>query len=215
MQVLTSLKLGQSTSLLSGYKAKAVIGSHNEVPFIPSLKSALYEQNIIVNHNAEWSTYPTITLCDNAEELLSSMLQIKLRRLCSSKDSPLAKWPPGAILLAGLTPEERTRALGDISHEIGLDLNTPNWSYAFVYRSREVGTAVHHCYERGLFGNSKPDCTLKPETLTALKNLEKVSKQVPDVSLEGAKGYMAFFETFGSHFVSCVTVGDVLLQVFA
>ena len=220
MNILTSLKLGQSTSLLRGYKAKAVVGSHNEVAFIPSLKNALYEQDIIVNnpnYNAEWS-YPTITLCDNAEDLLSSMLQICLRpsALPSWQNSSLTKttWPAGAILLAGLTSEERTSSLRDISAEIGLDLSIPNWSYALVCRSRQVGTATHHCYEQGLFGDPKPDCTLKPEALKALKGLEK-PKEVPDASLEGARGYLTFFETFGSHFVSSVTAGDVLLQVFA
>lgn len=216
MNVLTSLKLGQSTSLLSGYKAKAIIGSCNEVPFIPSSKNALYEQDIIVtkpNYCAKWS-YPTITLCNDVEDLLTSMLLIRLR-MSSGKVSPPAKWPAGALLLAGLTPEERTIALTEVSSEIGLDLNTPDRSYALVCRSREVGTATHHCYERGIFGDTQPGCTLLPETLTALKKLEKISKQTADVTLEGARGYMAFFETFGSHFVSSVTVGDVLLQVFA
>lgn len=216
MNVFTSLKLGQSTSLLNGYKAKAIVGSHNEVPFIPSLKNALHEQDIVVsnpNYSEKWS-YPTITLCDNAEDLLSSMLQIRLRP-SSCKDSTLAKWPAGALLLAGLTSEERTSALYKISKQIDLDLNSPNRSYALVCRSRNIGTATHHCYERGIFGDPKPACTLIPETLMALKRLEKLSKQEPEVTLEGARGYMAFFETFGSHFVSSVTVGDVLMQVFA
>lgn len=216
MNIFTSLKLGQSTSLLSGYKAKAIIGSHNEVPFIPSLKNALCEQDIIIskpNYSATWS-YPNITLCNNVEDLLSSMLLIRLRP-STCKGSLPAKWPAGALLLAGLTPEERTSALTEISCEIGLDLNSPNKSYALVCQSREVGTTTHHCYERGMFGDPKPDYTLKPETLTALKTLEKLPKQEPDVTLKGARGYMAFFETFGSHFVSSVTVGDVLLQVFS
>ena len=94
MNVFISLKLGQFTSLLSGYKAKAIIGSHNEVPFIPSLKNALIEQDIIIskpNCNAKWS-YPTITLCNNVEDLLSSLLLIQLR------SSSCKGFPPAAIM---------------------------------------------------------------------------------------------------------------------
>ena len=95
--------LGQSTNLINGYKASSVF--LDEAPFTPSIQPAL------------------------GQIFLSALLQIKLRP-CSFEDKPsegggVPIWPAGALMLAGLTKDERTRALTNLSKEIGLDLSTP------------------------------------------------------------------------------------------
>ena len=211
------MKLGQSTSLLNGYKADVCPAQ----PFYTSSKPALYEQDVIVenpDHDAKWSSL-MISFHENVEDLLSAIQPIKLR-VMSFEDKPseggaAAVWPAGALILAGLTPSGQRKALKDLSEQLGLDLATEQWSYALVQRSRKVGTATHPCYERGLFGNPDPSNIMRPETLTALKSLEKLGKQSTNVSMSGANGYLRFYETFGSHFVSRVDVGDSIFQVFA
>uniref|UniRef100_UPI00358F5283 uncharacterized protein n=1 Tax=Myxine glutinosa TaxID=7769 RepID=UPI00358F5283 len=217
MNVTTPMKLGQSTSLLNGYKADLCPAQ----PFYTSSKPALYEQQVIVESpdpNAKWSS-PMISLHENVEDLLSAIQQIKLRSMSfedtASEGGAAAVWPAGALLLAGLTPSARRKAITDLSEQLGLDLATEHWSYVLVRRSRKVGTATHPCYQRGIFGNPDPSITLRPETLTALKSLEKLKKESTDVSMAGAHGYLSFYETFGSHFVSSVDAGDLIFQVFA
>ena len=78
-------------------------------------------------------------------------------------------WPAGALTLAGLSTEEREKALANLSAEIGLDLCQPGLSYTLVCR-HQVGTAVHPCCESRLFRHGDPDRTMRPETLRALKN---------------------------------------------
>ena len=208
--------LGQSTNLIDGYKASVFF---DEPPFTPSIQPALFEKHAVAknpNYKAHWS-WPVISLHDNAEELLSTLLQIKLRP-CSFEDKPsegggIPIWPAGALMLAGLTKDERTRALTNLSKEIGLDLSTPEWSYVLVRRSRLFGSAVHPCTETGLFRFVDPKGTLRPETLRALKKLQKLSKDKPDVDKDGAEGYLHFYNTFGSHFISNIDIGDSLFQV--
>ena len=211
-----NLMLGQSTNLIDGYKPTTFF---DEAPFTPSVQPALFEKKAVVknpNYEAVWS-WPVISLHPNAEHLLNSLMQIKLRP-CSFEDKPceggeIPDWPTGALVLAGLTDEERTTALKKLSKEIGLDLTTPDWSYALVCRSRLLGSAVHPCCQTGLFRHVDPDNTLRPETLQALKRLQKLSKDTPDVNKDGAEGYLHFYNTFGTHFISCVHFGDYLFQV--
>ena len=207
--------LGQSTNLINGYKASVFF---DEPPFTPSIQPALFEKLAVVknpNYKADWS-WPVISLHDNAEELLSTLLQIKLRP-CSFEDKQseggVPIWPAGALMLAGLTKHERKRALANVSREIGLDLSTPEWSYALVRRSRLLGSAVHPCTATGLFRFVDPNGTLRPETLQALRQLQKLSKDKPDVNKDGAEGYIEFYNTFGSHFISSIDIGDFLFQV--
>lgn len=64
-----------------------------------------------------------------------------------------------------------------------------------VVHMRLVPAHITAMREGWIFGDPKPNCTLKPETLKALKKLEKLSKlskYEADVSLEGARGYTAF-----------------------
>ena len=102
--------------------------------------------------------------------LASYISSQQCRRACQR--SPInVVWPAGALTLAGLSTEEREKALANLSAEIGLDLCQPGLSYTLVCR-HQVGTAVHPCCESGLFRHVDPEGTARPETLPALKNLE-------------------------------------------
>ena len=191
--------LGQSTNLINGYKASVFL---DEPPFTPSIQPALFEKDSFVknpNYKTSWS-WPVISLHNNAEELLSAVLPIKLRPISfedkSSEGGGVPIWPAGALMLASLTKDERTTALTNLSKEIGLDLSTQEWLYALVRRSRLFGSAVHPCTETGLFRFVDPNGTLRPETLRALKKLQKLSKDKPDVNKDGAEGYLQFYNTF-------------------
>jgi hypothetical protein len=217
MNLDSQVKLGQSTSLLAGYKADIF-----SVPFITSTKPALYEKSVIIkspDYDAKWS-WPTITLHENVEDLLSAVFQIKLRPV-SFEDKPSeggasAIWPSGALILAGSTGSARQKALTNLSSQLGIDLLSGDLTFfALVRRSRKIGKAIHPCYERGIFGHPDPDNTVRPDTLTALKSLEKLGKTSTDVSMDGANRYLNFYKTYGSHFVSSIDAGDSIFQAFA
>ena len=215
---MSHIMLGESTNLIDSFNASAFLS--NAVPFTPSVKPALFEQQAIVsnpNHQATWS-WPVISLHPNAEDLLSALMQIKIRP-CSFEDKPSEgggnpKWPVGALVLAGLTTTERATKLKELSDAIQLDLKAIDTSYVLVLRTRLLGSAVHPCCKNGIFRLVEPaDKILRPETLQALKNLQKLSKTGTDVNKEGADGYLQFYNTFGSHFVSSIDVGDFIFQV--
>ena len=211
------LQNGQSLNLLDGYKAGVFLDRNGRLPFTLGDKQALFyrEPVIVSSKESDWSDWPEISLHCNAEDLISTLLQIRLRPFedPKSEGGGFSVWPAGALMLAGLSADDRSTALKTVSDEIGLDLNTPGWSYALVSHRRNANTAVHPCLASELFRLVDLDETLKPETLQALKQLEKLRKDSPDVSKDGAEGYLQFFTTFGSHFVSKIYSGDFLFQV--
>lgn len=212
-----AVKLGQSVDLLQGYKPTVFLGTDGKSPLVPSTQPALFEKRSSIqnpNVEAKWDQFPTISLHKTAEELLSGLQHIRLQShpLEKAEGRNPAVWPAGALTLAGLSDDECKKALTDLSAEIGLDLSEPDYSYALVRRSRKIGTAVHPNFQSRLFRNIDPQGTLRPETLQALKKLEKKSHPY-EVSKDGAIGYLEFYTAFGSHFVSSVDYGDSLFQV--
>lgn len=207
------MELGQSFSLLQGCNPTIYL---DKSPLTPSAQPALFEIQPHVknpNYDAKWDEYPVISLHNDAEELLSALQQIKLRPSPFEDDNcGVPTWPMGALTLAGLSAEKRGQVLAALKAEIGLDLSDPDMSYALVRRSRKVGTALHPCVASGLFRHVDPTGTVRPETLRALKNLKKESSSYA-VSADGATGYLDFYKTFGSHFISAVDIGDNLFQV--
>lgn len=211
------LQTGLSLNLLDGYKSSIFLDRNGDVPFTLGDKQALFSREPVVARpeKSSWSDWPEISLHKSAEELISALLQIKLRPFedpSSEGGGGISVWPAGALMLAGLTGDERTTALKNVSAQIGLDLNT-EWSYALVRCSRTANTATYPCLASGLFRLTDLDKTLRPETLQALKQLQKLSKDGADVSKDGAEGYLQFFNTFGTHFVSKLESGDCLFQV--
>lgn len=208
------MKLGESFTLAKGCKATVFL---DKTPLTPSAQPALYEKKPdFVPQDVKWDDYPVISLHDTAQELLSVIHQITLRR-SSHEDDPsqgggVPTWPMGALMLAGLSAEEKEEAVAALKAELGLDLSLPNMSYALVRWSRNVGTAVHPTVASGLFRQIDPQGTVRPETLRALKRLEK-KKHSYEVSADGARGYIDFYKTFGSHFISQIHFGDTLFQV--
>ena len=213
MIVDTPLELGQSTNLISGYEANVITA-----PFRSSTKPALYTTQIKLkdpDYEATWS-WPTITFHETTEDLISALVQVKLRKE-SFEDTPsegggVASWPAGALMLKGLTAEEYNEVVQKLSSQLALDL-TAGWSYALVRRSRKVGTAIYKSYERGLFRNTERSS--RPDFYAALRDLEKLGPQSTDVSKDGANGYIDLYYTYGSHFISMIEAGDSLFQVFA
>ena len=211
------LQTGQSLNLLDGYNSSVFLDKTGHVPFTFGEKQALFYREPVVTlpEESAWSSWPEISLHNSAEQLISALLQIKLRPFedRSSEGGGISVWPAGALMLAGLTDADRSAALKNVSAEIGLDLNTPEWSYALVRRSRTANTVVHPCLASELFRLVDLDETLRPDTLQALKELQKLSKEGPDVDQIGAEGYLQFFSTFGTHFISKIVSGDCIFQV--
>ena len=216
MSLDSQIKLGESTNLLTGFQANIY-----SVPFSASNKPALFEKEAVVKNpddGAKWS-YPVITLHENAEDLLSAVLQVKLRPMRNEDQHDEGGTPPprpaGPLMLAGLENTKRQKALTHLSTQLGIDFSTEGWSYALIRCTRKAGAATHLCYERGIFGNPDPDNTIRPDALAALKKLEKLKKRSTDVSMNGAEGYLNFYETYGTHFLSGISAGDTIFQVFA
>lgn len=60
-------------------------------------------------------------------------------------------------MLGGISADKRTRALRNLSAEIGLDLSQNDTSYALVQRKRKNGVVVHGSFENGRCLHGQPE----------------------------------------------------------
>ncbi|KAI6649630.1 hypothetical protein LOD99_6634 [Oopsacas minuta] len=216
-----TLKLGFSTNLLDGYKPNIYFHQIEESPLKPSKQPALYESDIQVRNpdiKAKWSGL-TISLHATTEELVTAITKVRIRSELfedhKSEGGGIAIWPTGALVLEGISKEARKQALSKMSEQIGLDLTKEDQSYAVVRMVRILGDSLHPYYETGEYRNIERDDCLTPEALQAIRKLQKLHRQEPYVNLEGARGYVQFYNTFGTHFISSVEVGESIFQVFS
>ena len=216
MDETDSLMLGTSMNMLDGLNPSIKYSANL---FSNSARPALYESKPVIDnpdYSAEWE-WPVISLHDTAEDLISSLWQVRLRLNhvdnATYNGSGAIAWPVGALMLAGIATKQCKEVLEQLSSDFGINLNNSSLSYALVRRKRSIGVAAHPCCKTGLIRHVNLNSTLKPETLIALKNLPKLSKDRPDVNKDGAEAYLSFFNTFGTHFTSGVDYGDCLFQV--
>jgi len=151
------LMLGVSFNLLEGCNPAT---EYSQRLFSLSTKPALYDSKPVVNNpdfSAKWG-WPVITLCDSAEELISTFYEVKFKMNhvedMTYGSNGATAWPIGAMMLAGVDKQARDNALKELSNSFGVELDT-TWSYALVRRYRTIGTATHLAILQNWFAETR------------------------------------------------------------
>ncbi|MED4400260.1 MAC/perforin domain-containing protein [Metabacillus fastidiosus] len=220
MKINSSIKLGTVTNLIYGYNPDWRIGDvQNDCLFRPS-EMSLQEFDIELNsEESNWS-YPDISLHDSSESLLSKLYPFRIVNPTDGTKAPVL--PAGQLLISD---HDRNLSLKKLSDSLGVDLSNPDYGYALVQINRQSGYAEHPSSEQGI--RIHPNPSRIPENLGVNKNFRKAMVALRHCSDKAgqfnpnlinpkiAQSYLKFFNKFGTHFISKVSAGDIIFQVFA
>ncbi|ACF15061.1 conserved hypothetical protein [Chloroherpeton thalassium ATCC 35110] len=172
-----------------------------------------------IAHRGTWS-HPDITLHDTARSLLDELIPYRVVHASSEIDAPGIK--AGALLCGAQNSSE---ALQRLSSTIGVDLTNPDYRYALVKLSRIDGTDSHASAASGILVHARPrlldtEYGLSSSFAAAVVKLRHAGRsRLQDygdkLSKEVATKILDSFGEFGTHYVSAIELGDVILQVFA
>lgn len=220
MKIQSSLKLGRTTDLIAGYDANWLSGTPvNDGLFAPTAKPLnVFELELKPGTTAAWG-FPEISLHDSAESLLDALFPFET--FDPQDGDPTAVMPAGALLLG----DNRAEALKKLSGTLGVDLSKTDGGFALVVLRREAGVAEHGVVDQGIIISPHP-VTPDPalgidekfrQELARLRHGSKADQSFsPDnLGVADAQAYLDIFATYGTHFISRITLGDLLFQVFS
>lgn len=201
---IKGIKLGQATNLLYGLKA----GLNPKVPnvspfFAPTIEPLpLIDAVIPPDATAYWQL-PKITIHNNVNSLLSAVYPYTVNPLTG--DVSTFSLPSGPLMVEDLN---KSSVIAELSKYLGIDLNAQNL-FMLVELNRNVGS-TSHSYTSGTGGNANE--SLNDE----VNNLNKIaSTDSNKLTATSAKEFIKCFNSIGTHYVSKITAGDKIFQVFA
>jgi hypothetical protein len=206
-----SLKLGDGANLLFGLRPTWDAGDADTTPFFQPTTQATtqIDATIPANPAAAWEL-PTVSLFSDAAELLGAVRNCTVLPM-SSGGAPFTV-STGAMILGDA---DNAAALAALREELGIDLAVGD-SYMLVATQRIVGACTHPYVTPGDVNDR--DTYLSPAAKAAFAALP----QAADPTLPGggltvaqAQAYLAAYYQFGTHFVSKLSMGDRVYQVFA
>lgn len=220
MSIMNTIALGISTDLTKGYKPDWNPSRGNLNILNPSADAPMQPQPLpIVTERGDWS-YPTVTLHDTPISLVTELLGYKVEHPAIEVSPP--SLPAGALMLFSPTGDAARKAL---SETLGVSLDNPNLRYALVKLERKDATVHHTTTETGILMtvnalNPDPAIGINSNFMRNLARLRHFpvfgeQDEVTQLKEQDANAYLDTFSEWGTHFVSSVTVGDQLIQVFA
>ena len=211
----TPIQLGQAANLLFGYR-QVWDPNGPELPFFapPTAPVATTQPAYVPAEYPYWDATPTITLHETAESLVSAIYQYRV--------APLPFNPPGLKVPTGpltLGDADSAAAVADVGKLLGLDL-TAGLSYMLVTLRRVDGTATHPFVSRPLDIERGSYLTAQAKAVIALLKPAQAPQQGSvlydsKITKPDADQYVEAIYQLGTHFVSIISAGDMLLQVFA
>ncbi|KAI0558741.1 Membrane attack complex component/perforin (MACPF) [Gracilaria domingensis] len=160
-----------------------------------------------------------VTLHDSPQDLLNNLMPCSVHQ--ASDDTLSPKLYTGGMLLG---PKNSQKARDDLGRTLGVPISE-DYSYALAQFRRVDGHQYHPSRPNGI---QKHQAEFLEETIdiaadqfkTDLRALPRkrglrMTDQMAQLTMENAAVYLNFFKTWGTHFVSGVTFGDVIMQVFA
>jgi hypothetical protein len=164
--------------------------------------------------------FPRISLHDTADSLLSELFPYHVGKCADDHAAP--DIPPGPLLIRDKDSEAATKKL---SASLGVDLSSPNFGFSLVILERKSGEGRHYLFKDGIYVNPNPfnpppGAGVTKDFRTAIARLRhgKHPEGGPDeaaFSEINANAYLESFREWGTHFISRVTLGDRIFQVFA
>ncbi|HMQ48475.1 MAG TPA: hypothetical protein PKA00_06160 [Saprospiraceae bacterium] len=209
-----SLSLGATSFLINGFQSVWDASSPSATPLYAATVQALNTKAIDLNNNGTSWGQLEITLCDTAEELLSQLNHYNV--LFQSGDT--ASLPAGSLIL---NDTDKAASIASIKTLTGIDLSQDDGGYAFIAITRNEGTQ-NYPYS----GNAAISSQYAFDFNTAVQGLEKnlgtgpvslsaLGKIMGNLGTADIQNFLDFFNRYGSHYVSQVTTGDVIYQIFS
>lgn len=210
----SSFSLGATTFLMNGYQAVWNPATPASSPLYAAMVQALNTQPVdLSSAGASWGELE-ITLCDTAEDLLS--LLNNYTALFQSGDT--ASTPAGALILQD---KDSSTSIASIKNLTGIDLSKGDGGYAFIAITRKEGSQNY-----SLSGSGAISSEYAYAFNTAVQKLEKnlgsgpvslnsLGKIMGQLGVDDIQNFLDFYNNYGSHYVSEVTTGDVIYQIFS
>lgn len=220
MKTNFNVKLGKTTNLLYGYNANWLSkGTGNDALFSVS-GQALKEIDITPSIEMGSWTNPIISLHNTAESLLDELLPYQI---VNPSDGTKALAAPSGVLMIGDT--NRKEAIKNISNTLGVDLSNENYGFALVKLERTDGDDVHASGSEGVLIHPNPvripdELGVRDAFKKEMSSLKRVKPggsafSVCKITKDVANSYLNFYSKLGTHYLSKVTQGDVIFQVYA
>lgn len=204
------LKLGQAANLLLGFKPGWVATDVSTAPFFFPDSEPLPTSDATISpaSPASWG-FPRITLHDDRNSMLSAVFPYDVQPLTG--DSSTFCVPSGPLMSEDL---DGARMLSQLSEYLGVDL-TAGDSYMLVELVRTSGTASR-TYVAGSGGDAADHLTADAlAALSALTGVQAGSDPAGRLTAQSAPAFLKSFQAVGTHYVSQVTAGDRIFQIFA
>lgn len=212
---MNTVAIGSAANLLFGYQPVWDPSGSVESPFFLAPQQPLAPQNPVTTPTQMplWSGTPVITLHSSAQSLLSAIYRYDVLPLAS--DPQDIDVPSGPL---ALDDADSATALAAASAFLGVDFNGSD-NYMLVTYERCSSTTSGD-FTDGNASSAREDL-LTPAALAAFDALPKASAPVDGsplydskITLADAKQYLDAIGQFGTHFVTQVSNGDKLIQVF-
>lgn len=210
----SSLLLGATSFLVNGYQAVWNPSNPASTPLFPSTVQALNTQAIALNGTgASWETLE-ITLCDTAEDLLTQLNNYNV--LFQSGDT--ASLPAGSLILHD---KDSSASIASIKNLTGIDLSKGDGGYVFIAITRNEGNQNFPFSGSAAINNNYASTfntavqKLEKNLGTGPVSLNTLGKIMANLGTDDIQNFLDFFNNYGSHYVSQVTTGDVIYQIFS
>lgn len=212
--------IGQSANLIDG------LNPHwTPQQGLPGLLYPVPEQPLatrparVIDSRGTWS-FPELSLHENALSLLDALIPFQVVSPSSEVDAPCIG--AGALLAGAQYSHSSLQAL---SNTLGVNLDDEDLHYVLVKLTRVDGTDTHASVANGILMHvrpSQPDPAygLTPAFLSSATKLAHAGRSRQQdygeqLTALKAQGILDTFGVYGTHYVSAVTLGDTILQVFA
>jgi hypothetical protein len=213
MSTTSGVNLGTGVNLLMGLKTGWDPSDPASSPFFAPPTQGMTEQAADLGTGGEWGD-PLITLHDSAESVLDAIYDVTIRS--GTSDGANAFYGSGALLIRNA---DRATALAALQQQHGIDFAAAGCGYALIELRRESATAVHATFAPGVFKMPGADAfsgrTL-PRAILKLPHAEQSLSLGWSLDTgDSAASYLDLFAQHGTHYVSSISGGDRILQVFA
>lgn len=211
--------LGSTTNLLYGYNASWLTKETGNNALFSVTEKALKEQPLLnTNKQGIWG-FPEISLHDTAESLLDTLFPYHVNNPSDGTIAP--NLPSGSLLISDYN---RDSAIKQLSDTLGVNLAVKDCGFALVQLRRHDDTSTHAVNQMNVLVHPNParipdEFGVTEDFSRAAADLKRVKPRgsafSPEhITVNDANEYLKFFTTQGTHFVSNITLGDVIFQVY-
>lgn len=215
-----TVNLGASANLIAGLNPEWDPRSGNlDILYSPGKPAMTTVSAAPVENRGTWS-FPKVTLHETAISLLDELIPYRIVNPASYVDAPVIG---AGALLAGMAGS--LGSLETLSLTLGVNLTNPDFRFALVRMERRDGSAAHASAASGILvhvrpGDPDPAYGLTPEFTAATARLRHDGRSRKQdygdrLTRDDASRFLESFGEFGTHYVSSVTFGDTIMQVFA